>query len=171
MSRERRFICASTGAILFVAILGLVGMAAPLLTFFVYLAFVGGMHLVFETWNGLPDANHYGHLLETLFLPATFVGLIVGMVAGTKLWDRFFVRNGYLDRHTLDCMKENLAPTPRLERIRKAIGFAFLIPFFIWLNWGVYQKPVKDWWLFLVTLPLLLYFLRLALKEYGSAKQ
>jgi hypothetical protein len=169
--QEKRFIRANLGAIFFVAFLGLAGMALPFLIAFGCLLYLGGVALVLETWNGLPDTNQYTQLLDRLFLPIAFVGLIVGMTAGVVLWNRLFVKSGYLDSHTLKRMKLNMAPTDRMERIRKAIGLSFLIPFLIWVNWGIYLRPVLDWWVFLATLPLLFYFVYLAFKEYGSGKR
>jgi hypothetical protein len=169
--QEKSFIKASVGAILYVAIAGVAGMVTPFFIFFAYLAYIGGIALVSQTWNGSPDVNPYTQLLDRLFLPVAFIGLIVGMVIGVRLWNHIFVESAYLDNRTLECIKENAAPTPRMERIRKAIGFSFLIPFLLWVNWGVYLKPIKDWWILLVTLPLLSYFVYRAFKEYGSGKQ
>lgn len=168
--QEKSFIKANLGAIFFVALGGLVGMALPFLMFFVYLFYTGGVALVLETWNGEPDVNRYTELLNRLFVLIAFIGLIAGMAIGIMLWNNFFIKSGHLDRHTLKHMKENMAPTNRMERIRKAIGFSFLIPFLIWINWEIYLKPVGSWWVFLGTLPLLFYFVYLVFKEYGSGK-
>ena len=169
--QEKRFVNASLGAIIFVALIGIAGMAMPFLLFFAYLLFKGGSALVYETWNGLPNTNEYTQLLDKLFLPVAFIGLIVGMIMGVTLWNRFFVASGYLDKNTLDRLNENIAPTNRLERIRRAIGFSFFIPFLSWINFSLFQKPIKDWWGFIFTIPLLFYFIYLAYKEYGPRKK
>jgi len=169
--QERRFIKASLGAVFFVAIIGVAGMVTPFLVFFLYLAYLGGIDLVVQTWNGSPDVNHYTQLLDRFFMPVAFVGLIIGILLAIRLWNLLFVKSAYLDRHTLERIRAGSAPTLRMERARKTIGFSFLIPFLIWINWEIYLKPTEDWWIFLLTLPLLLYFIYHAVKEYYLDKR
>lgn len=104
-------------------------------------------------------------------MPVAFVGLIIGILLAIRLWNLLFVKSAYLDRHTLERIRAGSAPTLRMERARKTIGFSFLIPFLIWINWEIYLKPTEDWWIFLLTLPLLLYFIYHAVKEYYLDKR
>src|SRR3569832_1151705 len=126
---ERRFIKASLGAVFFVAIIGVAGMVTPFLVFFLYLAYLGGIDLVVQTWNGSPDVNHYTQLLDRFFMPVAFVGLIIGILLAIRLWNLLFVKSAYLDKHTLERIRAGSAPTLRKKRTKKTKENTNLIPF------------------------------------------
>src|SRR3569832_1906376 len=137
---ERRFIKASLGAVFFVAIIGVAGMVTPFLVFFLYLAYLGGIDLVVQTWNGSPDVNHYTQLLDRFFMPVAFVGLIIGILLAIRLWNHLFEKSAYLVMLLFERIRVVSAPTHHKKKTKKTKKNTIQIPFLIWIIWEIYLK-------------------------------
>lgn len=138
---------------------------------------IGGNELLSTFWQGHPPFTQYIlQQMDKLLLPLLLVGMILGFLYGYHLWERLFLKSGYLSAETVQRLVEkNMAPTERMERARKAIGFILLIPLFSWMTWlfmTMESKGESEWWRLVVLVPLgiLAYLLYHVWREYFSRK-
>lgn len=110
--------------------------------------FVSGVVGVFGYLGGsqairvaILDTNYsqqYGHV----WLPISLIASVLGFFVALALWDRIFVKSGYLSPAAQQRLATTRAPTERGERIRVGIGYVtyLLILFGLGIPMAIYGE-------------------------------
>jgi hypothetical protein len=90
----------------------------------------GGLDAI---WRSAVDTN-FSRELSQFWVPASISGGLLGFVAANALWNRIFIRSGYLSEAAVQRMRLNRAPTERGEKIRVGIGYVLYLAIFLGLG-------------------------------------
>jgi hypothetical protein len=107
----------------------------PTMGFVLGVAIVFGFHGGLDAiWRSIVDTS-YSRELSGIWVPVAIGGGLLGFVAANSLWNRLFVKSGYLNEVVAQRMHMNRAPTERGEKIR--VGFGYVLYLGIFLGLGV----------------------------------
>jgi hypothetical protein len=109
---------------LVVSVLGLAGGVAG------YFWYVGGTQAIEQAFRDAAYARQFG---DTWFLIGLASG-VAGFFAALALWDRIFVKSGYLSPAAQQRLATSRAPTERGERMRVGIGYVVYLTIFFGLG-------------------------------------
>lgn len=125
--QRRRYFVSYGTLILLCLVVSVFGLAGGVAGFFWY---VGGIQAIELAFRDAAYARQFG---DTWLLIGLASG-VAGFFAALALWDRIFVKSGYLSPAAQQRLATNRAPTERGERIRVSIGYVVYLAIFFGLG-------------------------------------